>query len=104
MAKDNDIAILRSLNLGRGLNRYLSLRMQLFDMLIRELYIAGQISPCYEDSHMRNLAVAYMLFGFLECMSNNNWEYGSPWIRGTDGFKLLLNGTFELYLDNYLKG
>lgn len=101
---NNDIAVLRTINLGRGLNRYLSLRVQLFDMLVRELCISGQISSCFEDSHMRNLAVGYLLYSGLECISNNNWEYGTPWIRGTDQFKLLLNGTFELYLDNYLKG
>ena len=72
-------------------------------MIIRELCAAGQISSCYSEPLWRHLATAYMLYGGHECISNNLWEFGSPWIRSTDIFKLTLNGAFEFLMSECIK-
>lgn len=99
---NDDLKLARSLNLTDKFWTNSSTRLQYFDMIIRELAIAGQIDECFLDKDWRNLAIAYLLYGGNECPADNTWEHGSPYIRNTSHMKLMFNGAFQ-YSINYMK-
>lgn len=106
--KDNAVVSLEdNLKLSRLLyklscfNSNLSFKIQYFEIILSELAAAGQISKCYLDSQWRNLGIAYLLFGGNECPADNIWEFSTPYIRSTSQLKLVFNGAFEYYVNNF---
>ena len=78
-------------------------KIQYFEIMLSQLAVSGQIDKKYINSEYRDLAIAYLLFGGHECPADNTWEFGSPYIRSLSQIKLVLNGAFEYYLDNFNK-
>lgn len=95
---ENNLLLLRTLNLTDKFWKNLSTRTQYLTLQIKELASSGLIDKCFLEDRWQRLAVTYLLFGGNECPADNVWEFGSPYIRSTSQMKLLFNGAFQLIL------
>ena len=100
---NDDLKLSRLLYKLNYFNKDLSFKIQYFEIILSELATAGQISKCYLEPIWRDLATAYLLFGGNECPADNIWEFSSPYIRSTSQMKLVFNGAFEYYINNFYK-
>lgn len=106
--KDNTVVLmndeLRFSRILYKLNQFhqdLTPRIQYLEIMLSSLACVGQISECYKKPQWRDLAIAYLIFGGNECPVNNIWEFGSPYIRSNSHLKLVFNGAFEYYVNNF---
>lgn len=98
---DDDLKLSRLLYKMNTANNNLTMKIQYLEIILSELASAGQISECYLNPNWRDAAIAFILFGSSECPADNIWEFGSPYIRSTSQMKLMFNGAFEYYVDNF---
>ena len=103
VSKDDKTRLYRLLNKMKVFNSDISTKIQYFEIMISQLAVSNQIDKKYLNSEYRDLAIAYLLFGGHECPADNIWEFGSPYIRSLSQTKLVLNGAFDYYLDNFYK-
>lgn len=103
VSKNDKVRLYRLLNNMKVFCSDIATKIQYFEVMIPQLAMAGQIDKKYLDSKYRDLAIAYLLFGGHECPADNIWEFGSPYIRSLAQTRLVLNGAFDFYLDNFYK-
>lgn len=96
----NPLAISRSLMIPREYISGHALRSQQTAMTINELAACGLIDRKYaEDKSLQNIVIAFFLYTAGDCPANNVWEFGSVWIKNNGIYKLLLNGAFDLMMN-----
>ena len=76
-------------------------RYQYLTLLTKEMAAYGQISEEYlKDDKLRDMLVAFYLYGGNSCSINNYWETGTIHLGGTSWFRLVGNGAFEYLMDH----
>lgn len=98
---DDDLKLSRLLYKMNTANNNLTMKIQYLEIILSEMAAAGQISECYLNPAWRDAAIAFTLFGTSECPADNIWEFGSSYIRSTSQMKLVFNGAFEYYINNF---
>ena len=100
---DNDLLLLRSLNITDNFRYNLATRVQYLSMMIKELASSNLIDPCFLEDKWQNAAISYLLWSGNSCIVQNLWEFGSVYISSVSQLILLFNGTFQLIVENFNK-